>query len=107
VLPSFDKISQVRRFGDLWKLPWLQLHNDLEVVIIGYSMREDDFHSRAFLYPQLVAGSRRGDLAVKVIDLADDRSTRADIENRYAGVENAKFFFSGFGEEALRFIDGR
>lgn len=39
-----------------------------------------------------------------MIDLASDPGGKATVESRYAGVEGARFFFSGFGDEALQFI---
>lgn len=105
IVPSFDKISQLQHLGDVWIMPWRFLQNKLEVIIIGYSMRPDDYHSRAFIYPQLVQGSRSGDLKVKIIDYAEDDSQKDSIKARFEGVENIEYFFDGFGEEALAFIE--
>jgi hypothetical protein len=105
IIPSFDKISQLHSLGDIWVMPWRFLQNKLEIIIIGYSMRFDDYHSRAFIYPQLVHGSRSGDLSVKVIDYAKDNSEKDKIKTRFEGVENIKYFFDGFNEKALEFIE--
>lgn len=104
IIPSYDKISQVSALGRFWQTPWIWLHDDLEIIIIGFSMRPDDFHSRAFLYPQLVSGSRNGSLRVKVVDLAQTNEEQKKIRERFAGVENCQFFFDGFCERALEFI---
>jgi hypothetical protein len=87
-----------------WQTPWIWLHDDLEVIVIGFSMRPDDFHTRAFLYPQLVHGSQDGSLSVKVVDFAPNRRKQKEIEGRFAGVKNCQFFFGGFCEQALDFI---
>jgi hypothetical protein len=105
IMPSYDKISQVVRLGDVWQLPWLFLQDKLEVLVIGYSMRPDDFHSRAFLHPQLVDGSRRGDLTVKVIDYALTATQKDAIRARYAGIKNCQFYFGGFSDGALDFAN--
>ena len=86
-------------------MPWRFLQNKLEIIIIGYSMRPDDYHSRAFIYPQLVHGSRSGDLTIKVVDYAKDNAKRDAIKARFEGVENIEYFFDGFGGEALEFIE--
>lgn len=104
VIPSYDKISQVLALGRLWQTPWAWLRDKLEIVLIGFSMRPDDFHSRAFLYPQLVSGSRNGSLSVKVVDLAQSHEEQKKIRERFAGVENCQFFFDGFCDRALDFI---
>jgi len=105
IIPSFDKISQLQNLGDIWIMPWRFLQNKLEIIIIGYSMRPDDYHSRAFIYPQLVHGSRSGDLTIKVVDYAKDNAKRDAIKARFEGVENIEYFFDGFGGEALEFIE--
>jgi hypothetical protein len=68
-------------------------------------MGPDDFHSRAFTYPQLVSGSRSDQLSVKVIDYATNEKQRQEIRDRYASVDNCKYWFEGFSEGALHFID--
>ena len=80
------------------------LQDDLEVVLIGFSMRPDDFHTRAFIYPQLVQGSQSGSLSVKVVDYAADKHHQKEIRKRFEGVKNCKFFFDGFSDSALDFI---
>ena len=104
-MPAYDKVSQILKLGDLWQTPWMYLQDELEVVIIGFSMRPDDFHTRAFIYPQLVHGSRSGHLSVKVIDYAINEEQQRGIRDRYAGVENCKFWFKGFSECALQFVE--
>lgn len=104
VIPSYDKISQILALGEIWQTPWIYLQDKLEVIVIGFSMRPEDFHSRAFIYPQLVYGSRNGDLKVKVIDLAQDEPKKKEIRDRFLGVEDCQFFFGGFSQEALEFI---
>jgi hypothetical protein len=107
VIPSYDKIVQVLNLGEVWQLPWLWLEDALEIIIIGYSIRPDDYHSRAFMYPQLVRGSRAGALRVKVVDHADTPEKRREVEQRFAGVQGCRFCFDGFSEQALDFIDER
>lgn len=104
VIPSYDKINQVMTLGNVWKYPWKYLQDKLEVIIIGFSMRADDYHSGAFIYPQLVQGTRNGDLKVKVIDFANNNEEKNEIRERYKGVENCEFWFDGFCEEACDFI---
>lgn len=105
VVPSYDKIFQILALGDTWQAPWIFLQDNLEVIVIGFSMRPDDFHSRAFLYPQIVRGTRLGYLKVKVVDLASNETQRQAIVERFAGVNGCKFFFGGFSNEALDFIE--
>lgn len=105
VMPSYDKISQVLALGDLWQIPWMYLQDDLQINVIGFSMRPDDFHSRAFLYPQLVQGSRTGSLTVNVVDLAADDRQREQVANRFNGVENCKFYYDGFSADAIAFLE--
>jgi pimeloyl-ACP methyl ester carboxylesterase len=88
----------------MWQLPWLWLEDDLEITIIGYSIRPDDYQSRAFIYPRLVRGSRCGALRVKVIDKADTQAARGEVRERFAGVSNCEFCFEGFSKEAVEFI---
>ena len=104
VMPSYDKVSQILALGDLWQLPWIYLQDELQVSVIGFSMRSDDFHSRAFLYPQFVQGTRDRSLTVKVVDLAADDSQRHMVAQRFHGVENCQFHYSGFSSDALRFL---
>lgn len=105
IAPSYDKLSQATMLGDLWRYPWMFLQDKLEVIIIGFSMRPDDYHSRAFIYPQLVQGSRDGNLRVKVIDYAVDSEKKNTIKKRFAGVENIEFWFEGFNKNSLDFIN--
>jgi hypothetical protein len=105
VVPSYDKVFQVLSLGQVWQLPWTWLDDDLEVVVIGYSIRPDDYHSRALIYPRLVRGSRAGRLRVKVIDTARSREDREKIEQRFAGVEGCRFCFDGFSAQAVDFIE--
>lgn len=105
VIPSYDKIFQMLNLGEVWQLPWLWLEDDLEIVVIGYSIRPDDYHSRAFLYPRLVRGSRSGKLRVKVVDRAETQAQREEIRQRFAGVEGCEFCFEGFSEQAMDFIE--
>lgn len=104
IAPGYDKLSQVVTLGDYWKYPWMFLQDELEVIIIGFSLRPDDYHSRAFLYPQLFSGAKEGNLSIKVIDYAISDEDRAEIEARYEGIENISFWFDGFNEDAVRFI---
>ncbi len=104
VVPSYDKVSQIQGFGDMWTALYMFFQNELEVIIIGYSMRNDDYHSRSIIYPQLVQGSQNGFIKLKVIDLADSQSDKASIRNKYEGIEDCKFFFKGFSNEAIEFI---
>jgi hypothetical protein len=105
IAPGYDKLSQALALGDFWKYPWMLLQDNLEIIIIGFSMRPDDYHSRSFIYPQLVQGSRDGSLKVKVIDYATDEKKRDEIRERYEGVEHVKFWFDGFNEGAIDFIN--
>jgi hypothetical protein len=88
-----------------WQTPWMFLQDKLEVILIGFSMRPDDYHSRAFIYPQLVQGSRSGTLSVKVVDYATSKLLKETIKKRFAGVKNCKYFFDGFSDRALDFIE--
>lgn len=104
VLPSFDKIFQMLNLGKVWQLPWLWLEDELEIVVIGYSIRPDDYHSRAFMYPRLVRGSRNG-MRVKVVDHADSDAKRQEVQQRFAGVHGCRFCYEGFSGKALEFIE--
>lgn len=73
-------------------------------------MRPDDYHSRAFIYPELVHGSQSGKIKVKVIDYIneDDPGSNKKIKQikaKYEGVKNVEFWFGGFTEQALKFIE--
>lgn len=105
VLPNYDKITQLSRYGKTWETPGKYLNDNLEVVIIGYSLRPDDFHSRSFIYPKLVHQSRKGSIKVKVVDYAENNKKKREIKDRFKGVENCKFWFEGFNEESLNFIN--
>ena len=105
VVPSYDKINRVKSLGSIWETPWFYLQDELEVVIIGFSMRPDDYHSRAVIYPQLVHGSRKGHLKIKVIDFADNDDYKNEIRKRYDGVENCRFWFEGFSGNVQDFIE--
>lgn len=105
VLPNFDKFSNLKKFGSMWEEPGRYLHDELEVIIIGYSLRPDDYHARSFIYPRLVRGSEWGELKVKVIDFATTKDQENDIKARFNGVKDCKFFFGGFNDKALDFIN--
>jgi hypothetical protein len=105
VLPNYDKITQLSNYGKTWETPNRYLNDNLEIVIIGYSLRPDDFHSRSFIYPELVRQSRSGNFQIKVIDFADCKEKEIEIRKRFEGVENCKFWFKGFSQEALNFIN--
>ena len=104
MVPAYDKIDQIKQLGGQCSLLYMFFQNELEVIIIGYSMREDDYHTRAIIYPQLVQGSRDGSIKVKVIDLAKSATKAAAIKNRFLGVENCQFYLNGFCSDALAFI---
>jgi hypothetical protein len=104
VMPTFDKALQLQPLEHLWQAPWSGFDGLGEVVIIGYSVRPDDFHSRAVLYPQLVRLSRKGLLTVKVVDRAETPAQRDEVRARYAGVEPCLFHFGGFTQDTLDFI---
>ncbi|MFL6693708.1 MAG: hypothetical protein ACJ8GO_12180 [Ramlibacter sp.] len=104
VIPSFDKSLQLLPFERLWQQPWAALPGCGELVVVGYSIRPDDFHSRAVLYPQLVRQSRTAGLRVKVVDLAPTAEERDRVRARFAGVVGCSFFFDGFTAGALDFI---
>ncbi len=104
ILPNFDKLNQLNKFGELWQYPWRYLDDTLEIIIIGYSFRKDDFHTRAFIYPKLVQGSKNGNLKVKVIDFAKNDIEKFEIKDKYKGINNCKFWFDGFNKESIDFI---
>jgi hypothetical protein len=60
-------------------------------VIIGYSLRPDDFHSRSFIYPELVHQSRRGCLKVKVVDFAESKKRRKKLRKGSKGLKIVNF----------------
>jgi len=104
VVPAYDKIDQIKQLGGQWGLLYMFFQNELDVIIIGLSMRDDDYHSRAIIYPQLVQGSQQGDLRVKVINLARSCEDEKVIKSKFAGVKNCNFFFDGFTDKAIEFI---
>lgn len=59
VVPSHDKLFQVIGLGQVWQLPWTWLEDELEVIVIGYSVRPDGYHSRALLPAARARGARR------------------------------------------------
>lgn len=107
VVPSYDKIFQVLSLGQVWQLPWDWLDERLDVQVIGYSIRPDDYHSRALVYPRLVRGARRRRLRVAVVDRAPDAWTREEIIGRFAGVQGCRLWFDGFSPQALEFLEDR
>ncbi len=104
VVPAYDKIDQIKQLGGQWSLRYIFFQSELDVVIIGFSMREDDYHSRAIIYPQLVQGSQQGYLRVKVVSLARSSEDKEIIKKKFAGVKNCNFFFDGFSDKAIEFI---
>lgn len=104
VLPAFDKTYQIAKYDDLWQMLYLLLQNELEVYIIGFSMRADDYHTHAIIYPQLVQGAQEGRIRVKVVDLASSCRAKRKIEKRFAHIPNRKFWFDGFTEGCLEFM---
>lgn len=104
VLPSFDKISQVMRYDDLWQMLYLLLQNELQVYILGFSLRPDDYHTHAIIYPQLVEGARQGSIKVRVVDLASSREGEDEIRARFADIDRCEFYFGGFTEDCLEFV---
>jgi len=105
VTPNFDKLSQLKAFGDLWTMPWIYLQDELEVSVIGFSMRQDDFHTRAFIYPQLVYGTKKNKIRIKVIDYADDHKQQRKIQKKYKGIKNVQYSFNGFNKETLKWLN--
>ena len=101
VIPGYDKISQVTKLGNIWECVWGYLQDDLEIIIMGFSLRPDDYHSRAVIYPNLVYGSRKGYLKVKVVDFAQNEKDKKSIKERYKGVKNCQFWFNGFNEKVF------
>ena len=101
----------VRQLQHIWDFPFRYFLDDLEIIIIGFSMRSDDYHIGAFIYPQLVQGSRLGSLTVKVIDYVNtgdpsrDEKEKAKIIRKYRGIKNCKFWFEGFNEASYGFIN--
>lgn len=104
IVPAFDKIDQIKELGKQWSLLYMFFQGELDVVIIGLSMREDDYHSRAIIYPQLVQGSQSGDLNVKVVTLAQSYDEKKSVISKFSGIKNCRFFFDGFSEKAIEFI---
>jgi len=104
VVPNYDKLIQLKEYGELWETPWRYLDDKLEIIFIGFGFRKDDFHARGFIYPKLVQGSRNGNYSVKVVDFAANESDRKKIKNRFKGIENCKFWLDGFNLESLNFI---
>jgi hypothetical protein len=104
VVPNYDKLIQLKEYGELWEAPWRYLDDKLEIIFIGFGFRKDDFHTRGFIYPKLVQGSRKGHYRVKVIDYAVNESDRKKIKYRFKGIENCEFWFEGFNLESLNFI---
>ena len=104
VMPSLGKLYQVTRYDALWQMLYLFLQNELEVYIIGFSMRPDDYHTHAIIYPQLARGAAEGRIKVKVVDLASCPTKKRDIRERFAHIPNCKFCFKGFEEECLDFL---
>ena len=104
IVPAYDKIDQIKQLGGQWSLLYMFFQNELDVVIIGFSMREDDYHSRAIIYPQLVQGSQSGDLKVKVVTLAETNQKKEQIKSKFAGIKDCRFFYHGFSEKAIDFI---
>lgn len=103
VLPSYDKIYQVTRYDDLWQMLYLFLQNELTVYFIGFSMRPDDFHTHAIIYPQLAHGAKEGYIRVKVVDLASDEVQKSAIKERFKGIPGTEFWFDGFSAGSLDF----
>lgn len=103
VLPNFDKLYHVTRYGDLWQMLYLYLQNELTVYFIGFSMRPDDYHTHAILYPQLVHGAKAGYIRVKVVDYAATAEQQTIVKQRFRGIPGTEFWFKGFAEAALDF----
>jgi len=104
IVPAYDKVDQIRQLGDQWSLLYMFFQSELEVIIIGYSMRKDDYHTQAIIYPQLVHGSREGYIKVKVIDYARTQDEINLVKNRYAEITNCQFYLNGFCDEAISFL---
>ncbi|MGB0895809.1 MAG: SIR2 family protein [Flavobacteriaceae bacterium] len=104
IIPNFDKLNQLKDYGELWETPERYFNDNLEIIFIGFSLRKDDFHTRAFMYPKLVNGSKNGQYRVKVIDFAENTLKEQEIKNRFLGIENCQFWFKGFNKESLKFI---
>lgn len=106
ICPSFDKVHQISTLQALWQMLYLFFQNTGDLVVIGYSMRPDDFHSYAMIYPQLVQASKNQGLRIKVIDFAETEEDKEKVRERYRGVpeENISFFFDGWSDSALDFI---
>ncbi|MDQ3681474.1 MAG: SIR2 family protein [Bacteroidota bacterium] len=104
IVPNYDKLNQLKTYGELWETPIRYLNDNLEVIFIGFSFRKDDFHTRAFMYPKLVKESKSGQLKVKVIDYAKNKSDCNEIKQRFKGIENCEFWLKGFNSESLNFI---
>jgi len=104
VTPNFDKITQLNAFKKLWIMPWNILQNKLNVNIIGFSMRDDDYHTRAFIYPQLYIGSSRGDMNIKVIDYAADDKDKVKLKKKYSGISDVRFDFKGFNKATMAWL---
>ena len=104
VTPNFEKISQLKEFGNLWTMPWALFQNKIDVKIIGFSMRNDDFHTRAFIYPQLFIGSKSNDIIIRVLDYATELIKEDELRAKFKGIENIEFNFGGFNLGTLEWI---
>ncbi|ARV15360.1 SIR2 family protein [Polaribacter sp. SA4-12] len=104
IIPNYDKLNQLKDYGELWETPERYFDDKLEIIFIGFSFRKDDFHTRAFMYPKLVRGSKTGQYNVKVVDFAENETSEKNIRDRFDGIENCQFWYNGFSEESLNFI---
>ncbi|MEO6039589.1 MAG: SIR2 family protein [Saprospiraceae bacterium] len=96
VLPNYDKITQLSNYGRTWETPNRYLDGDIEVIVIGYSLRPDDFHSRSFIYPLLVNRSRKGSVKVRLLisQKMKQRKRKSKIDTEVLKIVN-------FGSAAL------
>lgn len=69
ILPSFSKLQWLDALKDYWyRTSMLFTFNVRQVVIIGYSLRRDDYHARSFLIPGLQTFLYRNRRKVLILD---------------------------------------
>lgn len=110
--PSMNKILYVSPLLDFW---WGFGHNGIyskNIVIIGFSMPKHDAYIRQCIYSVIdnyQNSSYKGKHEksnIILIDYKIDESGIKDYKNTYQfiNVENAKYYFKGFNNEALNYF---
>ena len=102
MLPSFAKLQWLNTLRDFWYRIEAAPAQAATVSIIGFSLRQDDYHTRSFLIPGLGAFLYRNKRKIRIIDPAPD----ALHNYSFLRTNRIEHFEEGFGDKGVAWLAG-